>query len=259
MRILISNDDGIFADGIIALREKLEKCDFIKKLFVVAPDRERSAIGHGITMHRPLRAREVRYESDKSVGWSVDGTPADCVKLALEELLGEPPDLVLSGINMGPNLGTDILYSGTVSAAVEAVICGIPSIAVSLTSYKNHDFTDAAEFIAGLVPVVRKERLPAGTLLNVNVPPGKPLGLRVVRLGNMRYINIFDKRTDPRGRVYYWMAGEVQDLEDNCPETDVGSSREGYITITPVQIDLTNSCEMERIKSWGLGLSGCRD
>lgn len=253
MRILISNDDGIFADGIIALREALEKCDFVKRLYIVAPDRERSAIGHGITMHRPLRASEVKYESAKSLGWSVDGTPADCVKLALEELMGEPPDLVISGINMGPNLGIDVLYSGTVSAAVEAVIGGIPAIAVSLASFKDHDFTAAADFTAGLVPVVRKEGLPAGTLLNVNVPPGKPLGFRVVRLGNMSYINIFDKRTDPRGRDYYWRAGEVQDLEDNSPETDVGSNREGYITITPVQIDLTNNCEMERIKSWGIG------
>jgi 5'-nucleotidase len=252
MRILISNDDGIFADGIIALRERLEKSQQVDKIYVVAPDRERSAIGHGITMHRPLRAREVKYASRKSVGWSVDGTPADCVKLALEELLGDPPDLMLSGINMGPNLGTDVLYSGTVSAAVEAVICGLPAIAVSLASYASHDFAAAAEMAAALAPMVKKEGLPAGTLLNVNVPDGKPLGVRVVRLGNMRYVNIFDKRTDPRGRIYYWMAGEVQDLEDNCPETDVGSSREGSITITPVQIDLTNSCEMERIKRWNL-------
>ncbi|MHB8158300.1 MAG: 5'/3'-nucleotidase SurE [Desulfocucumaceae bacterium] len=252
MRILISNDDGIYADGIIALRERLEKSHLIKKIYVVAPDRERSAIGHGITMHRPLRAMEVRYTCEKSVGWSVDGTPADCVKLALEELLGDPPDLVISGINQGPNLGTDVLYSGTVSAAVEAVICGVSAIAVSHASFKDRDFTEAADFTARLVQVVKNEGLPRGTLLNVNVPPGTPLGLRVVRLGNMKYVNIFDKRTDPRGRVYYWMAGEVQDLEDNCPETDIGSNKSGYITVTPVQIDLTNSCELERIRGWKL-------
>ncbi|MFZ5644348.1 MAG: 5'/3'-nucleotidase SurE [Bacillota bacterium] len=251
MRILVSNDDGIFADGIIALRERLEKEDIIEKLYVVAPDRERSAIGHGITMHRPLRAKEIKYPCEKSTGWSVDGTPADCVKLALEELI-DPPDLVISGINQGPNLGTDVLYSGTVSAAVEAVICGFPAIAVSLTSSVNHDFTEAADFIARLVPVVRREGLPRGSLLNVNVPPGTPKGVRVVRLGNMKYVNIFDKRIDPRGRVYYWMAGEVLDLEDNCPDTDIGSNGEGYITVTSVQIDLTNRCELERIKSWNL-------
>ncbi len=250
MRILISNDDGIYADGIIALRERLEKVREIEKIFVVAPDRERSAIGHGITMHRPLRAREVKYPSPKSRGWSVDGTPADCIKLAVEELLGEPPDLVVAGINLGANLGTDVLYSGTVSAAVEAVISGYPAVAVSLTSYKEHDYTTAADFTARLVLAVHREGLPPGTLLNVNVPPGRPDGMKVVRLGNMKYVNIFDRRTDPRGRVYYWMAGEVCDLEDNCPDTDVGANARGYITVTPVQIDLTNHGEIERIKRW---------
>lgn len=250
MRILISNDDGIFADGIIALRERLEQVEEVERIYVVAPDRERSAIGHGITMHRPLRAREIKYTSPKSAGWSVDGTPADCVKLAVEELLEDPPDLVVAGINQGANLGTDVLYSGTVSAAVEAVISGYPAVAVSLSSYKSHDFTMAADFTAGLVPLAHREGLPPGTLLNVNVPPGKPVGMKVVRLGNMKYVNIFDRRTDPRGRVYYWMAGEVCNLEDNCPDTDVGASARGYITLTPVQIDLTNHSELERIRKW---------
>ncbi len=250
MRILISNDDGIFADGIVALRERLEKVEEIKKIYVVAPDRERSAIGHGITMHRPIRARALNYSSPKSRGWSVDGTPADCVKLALEELLDDPPDLVVSGINQGANLGTDVLYSGTVSAAVEAVICGFSAVAVSLTSYRDHDFTAAADFTAGLVLTVKREGMPQGTLLNVNVPPGRPAGVKTVRLGSMKYINIFDRRTDPRGREYYWMAGEVCDLEGNCPDTDVGASSRGYITVTPVQIDLTNHNDLERIKGW---------
>ncbi|MCL6610047.1 MAG: 5'/3'-nucleotidase SurE [Peptococcaceae bacterium] len=250
MRILLCNDDGIFAQGIIALRERLEKMGEVERIFVVAPDRERSAIGHGITMHRPLRAREVKYASPKSAGWSVDGTPADCVKLAVEELLDKPPDLVVAGINLGANLGTDVLYSGTVSAAVEAVICGCPAVAVSITSYDDPDFSVAADFTAGIIPVVHREGLPPGTLLNVNVPPGRPKGVKVVRLGNMKYVNIFDRRTDPRGRVYYWMAGEVCDLEDNCPDTDVGANARGYITVTPVQIDLTNHGELERIRGW---------
>ncbi|MFZ5632230.1 MAG: 5'/3'-nucleotidase SurE [Bacillota bacterium] len=252
MRVLISNDDGIFANGITALRERLEKVEEIEKIYVAAPDRERSAIGHGITMHRPLRAKEVNYPSPKSTGWLVDGTPADCVKLALEELLEDPPDLVVSGINRGSNLGTDVLYSGTVSAAVEAVISGFPAVAVSLTGYVEEDYTIAADFTARLALLVHKEGLPPGTLLNVNVPPGKPAGVKIARLGNMKYVNIFDRRTDPRGRIYYWMAGEVLDLEDNCPDTDVGASRQGYITVTPVQIDLTNHCELERIKGWKL-------
>jgi len=153
---------------------------------------------------------------------------------------------------MGANLGTDVLYSGTVSAAVEAVICGCPAIAVSVTGYKDHEFNVAADFTARLVPVVKKEGLPGGTLLNVNVPPGIPAGMKVVRLGNMKYVNIFDRRTDPRGRVYYWMAGDALDLEANCTDTDIGSNRQGYITVTPVKIDLTNKSELERIRSWNI-------
>jgi 5'-nucleotidase len=252
MRILISNDDGIFADGINALRERLEKMEEVKEIFVVAPDRERSATGHGITMHKPLRIWEMDYKSPKSSGWSVNGTPADCVKLALEELLKQPPDLVISGINRGANLGTDVIYSGTVSAAVEAVINGFMAIAASITSFTDNNFSVAADFIAKIIPIVYREGLPKGTLLNINVPPGEPLGVRVARLGYMKYVNIFDRRTDPRGRVYYWMAGEVSNLEDNHKDTDIGLSSQGYITVTPVQIDITNHKELERISKWDI-------
>lgn len=250
MRILISNDDGIHADGINALRESLEKLEIIKEIFVAAPDRERSAVGHGITMHRPLRVKEIHYPSGKSVGWSVDGTPADCVKLAVEELIPCPPDLVVSGINQGSNLGTDVLYSGTVSAAVEGVVNGFPSVAISLTSFRDHDFTHAADFSARLVARVLKECLEPGTLINVNIPPGIPRGVRVTRLGYRRYIDIFDKRTDPRGRDYYWMAGEPLELDENAPDTDVSACREGYIAITPIKIDLTSYREIETLKKW---------
>lgn len=250
MRILISNDDGIHADGINALRECLEKLDIIKEIYVAAPDRERSAVGHGITMHRPLRVKEIKYSSPKSVGWSVDGTPADCVKLAVEDLLPCPPDLVVSGINQGSNLGTDVLYSGTVSAAVEGVVNGFPAVAVSLTSYRDHDFTCAAAFSAKLVALVLKECLEPGTLININVPPGVPRGVKVTRLGYRRYINIFDKRTDPRGRDYYWMAGEPLELDENSPDTDVSACREGYIAVTPIKIDLTDYSQIKRLKKW---------
>lgn len=252
MRILISNDDGIFADGINALRKRLEKMEEVEKIFVAAPDRERSAIGHGITMHKPLRICEIEYDSPKSSGWSVNGTPADCVKLALEELLEQPPDLVISGINQGANLGTDVIYSGTVSAAVEGVINGYPAIAASITSFTDKNFSRAADFIAEIISTVHREGLPKGTLVNVNVPPGEPLGVKVVRLGFMKYVNIFDRRTDPRGRVYYWMAGEVSTKEDNHIDTDIGLTSQGYITVTPVQVDITNYNELERISKWDL-------
>lgn len=245
MRILISNDDGIHARGINDLRTSLQENN---KLYVVAPDRERSATGHKITMYRPLRVKEWSYPETDSLGWAVDGTPADCVKLGLEALLPDPPDLVISGINFGPNLGTDVLYSGTVSAAIEGTINGIPAIAVSLASYEYCDFSHATALIRKLVTVLGK-RLPAKTLLNINLPPGPPRGIKVTKLGHRRYINIFDKRTDPRGKVYYWMAGEPFDLDEDDPDTDVWAIREGYASITPVRFDLTDHPVLEELNT----------
>ena len=242
MRILISNDDGIHAEGITELRKTLEE---LAEIYVVAPDRERSACGHKITMHRPLRVKEITY-GPRSRGWSVDGTPADCVKLALEALLPEPPDLVVSGINYGPNLGTDVLYSGTVSAAIEGSINSIPSIAVSLASYEYRDFSHACRLMKKLVQNSAKE-IPPGTLLNINLPPGPPLGTRVTRLGNRRYVNVFDRRIDPRGRVYYWMAGEPLDIDQDDPGTDVGAVMEGFASITPIHFDLTDYKMMDQL------------
>ncbi|NLI13677.1 5'/3'-nucleotidase SurE [Pelotomaculum propionicicum] len=244
MRILLSNDDGIEADGLNELRAALQEKH---EIYVVAPDRERSATGHKITVHRPLRVKEWTYPGSAATGWAVDGTPADCVKLGLEALLPEPPDLVISGINFGPNLGTDVLYSGTVSAAVEGTINGIPSLAVSLASYEFRDFSYAGDFIKQIIAAMGKE-LPARTLLNINAPPGMPRGTKVTRLGNRRYVNIFDKRTDPRGRVYFWMAGEPFDLDIDDPETDVWAVKEGYISITPVQFDLTDYSFLENLR-----------
>jgi 5'-nucleotidase len=245
MRILISNDDGIRADGLNELRKSLQD---EHQVFVVAPDRERSATGHKITVYRPLRVKEWTYPGSGTIGWEVDGTPADCVKLGLEALLPEPPDLVISGINFGPNLGTDVLYSGTVSAAFEGIINDIPAIAISLASHDYNDFTYSGNLIKKVVSTLAGELGPR-TLLNINTPPCTPRGIRVTRLGHRRYVNIFDKRIDPRGRVYFWMAGEPFDSDIDDPETDVWAVREGYISITPVLFDLTDYSFMEKLKN----------
>lgn len=238
MRILVSNDDGIYARG---LRELVEGLKGLGEIFVVAPDRERSATGHSITVHRPLRVKKIALPGLEIKSWAVDGTPSDCVKLAVEDLLSQPPDIILSGINQGPNLGTDVLYSGTVSAAVEGVINGFPAIAVSLASFTEHDFTLAAVFTRRLVSSLFETGFSNGILLNVNVPAvERPRGIEITCLGNRRYINIFEKRVDPRGRTYYWMAGEVLETDENADSTDVHAVKNNYISITPLRLDLTD-------------------
>lgn len=250
LRILLTNDDGIFAEGLGVLRKALEG---FAELYVIAPDRERSATGHSITVHRPLRVREAGFRSERVRGWVVDGTPADCVKLGLEALLPEKPDLLIAGINLGPNLGTDVLYSGTVSAAIEGIINGIPSVAVSLATHEEPDFSHAVGFVKSFLPEFTRQAVPTGTLLNINVPPGIPRGVRATKLGNIRYINVIDRRTDPRGRVYFWMAGEpLEDVNGNDADTDVRAVKEGYISITPVHYDLTDYLFMEKLKEWSL-------
>lgn len=249
MRILLTNDDGIFAEGLSVLRKALGR---FAELYVIAPDRERSATGHSITVHRPLRVREAGFRSQRVRGWVVDGTPADCVKLGLEALLPEKPDFLIAGINLGPNVGTDVLYSGTVSAAIEGIINGIPSVAVSLATHDEPDFSRAVDFIERFLPEFSRQIVPTGTLLNINVPPGTPRGIKVTKLGNIRYVNVIDRRTDPRGRVYFWMAGEPLDVNGNDSDTDVVAVKEGFISITPVHIDLTDYLFAEKLKRWSL-------
>lgn len=258
--LLITNDDGIYAEGIQLLCQALSEPAQTGKhytLTVVAPNHEQSAVGHAITMHRPLRVEKVRFlHNPRLKGFSVNGTPSDCVKLAVEAILPERPDLVISGINRGSNLGTDVLYSGTVSAAVEAIILGIPGMAVSLTGGDSDDFSIAAAFVRDLVPYLLSQPLPPGTLLNVNVPPGtvsKIRGVRVTRLGRRRYQNIFEERTDPRGRSYYWLAGELVN-EPEEENTDVADIAEGYITITPIHFNLTNEPYLPQLKHLLAGL-----
>ena len=250
MKLLISNDDGIFSLGIRTLANTLAQAGY--EVTVVCPDRERSATGHGLTLHQPIRAEIVSSVfRPEVVAWSCSGTPADCVKFALSAVLDTPPEFIISGINHGSNLGTDILYSGTVSAAMEGIIEGIPSIAISLASFTFQDFQPAAQFACFLIEHLIQQPLPEATLFNVNVPPVERkeiAGVVWTRQGLRRYIETFEKRTDPRGKSYYWLAGEVVE-EIEQPEhmhlpphipTDVQAIRENYITITPLQYNLTD-------------------
>lgn len=253
--ILLTNDDGIFAPGINAIREELERIGG-HELWAVAPDRERSASGHAITMYRPLFSLRADIPGAKSPCYSVTGTPADSAKLAIEALLPRRPDLVISGINRGANLGTDMFYSGTVAAALEGPILGIPAIASSLDSWTSPDYSVAARFTAQLALKVLADGIPPGTLLNVNVPAvaeSAIKGTRVTKMGRRLYRDQWDKRVDPRGRTYYWLAGELMEL-DNDADSDVAAVEAGYISVTPVQLDLTRYDQMERLKGWNLEL-----
>lgn len=221
---------------------------------MVAPDRERSASGHAITIHRPLFPVRVEIPAARCPCFSVTGTPVDSTKLAIEELLPRRPDLVISGVNRGSNLGTDVLYSGTVSAAIEGTILGAPAIAASLCSFQAEDFAFAAAFVRQLARKVLTEGLPPRTLLNVNipaVPPAELVGVAVTRLGIRAYKNSWDRRTDPRGKIYYWLAGEVAELH-NEPDTDVVAVQRNLISVTPIQLDLTDRAQIERLNSWNL-------
>lgn len=249
MLILVTNDDGITAAGIKALVDSLKNKG---EVVVVAPERERSAVGHAITMHKPLRANRVPYFGGEIKAWSVNGTPSDCVKLGIEALMDRKPDMVFSGINRGPNLGSDVLYSGTVSAAIEAVMLGVPAAALSLASYDYEDYSVASGFAFSLAENIYREGLDGDTLLNVNVPcvPGdKVKGVRVTRLGTRRYKNSFEARLDPRGQEYYWMSGEAVD-EKNGSDCDISLVAENYITITPVHFELTRFDYIDKLNRW---------
>ncbi|MEG3437016.1 5'/3'-nucleotidase SurE [Pannus brasiliensis CCIBt3594] len=251
LHLLISNDDGISALGVRTLANTLAGAGH--RVTVVCPDGERSATGHGLTLHHPIRAERVEgIFHPNAVAWSCSGTPADSVKFALSGVLKERPDLVLAGINHGSNLGTDILYSGTVSAAMEGLIEGIPSIAISLASFTVVDFQPAADFALSLVTKIARHPFPVPTLLNVNVPAVSASairGVRITRQGLRRYEETFEKRLDPRGKSYYWLVGEVvEDIEQpdytHLPSevpTDVRAIRENFITITPLQYNLTDA------------------
>lgn len=252
MLIIVTNDDGIWAPGIQALARKMTQ---LGKVLLVAPREEQSATGHGITILDPIRVKKIDFKGIEEA-WAVSGTPADCVKLAVQELAKEECSLVVSGINNGPNLGTDVLYSGTVSAAIEGAILGIPSMAVSLGEFDYHDYETAAEISLAVARhlYANREVLPPDTLLNVNVPAltrDRIRGLKATRLGVREYENVFDRRLDPRGNIYYWLKGEIIPLRDHDLDVDVVAVGEGYVSISPIHFDLTKHRIINSIKKSG--------
>lgn len=236
-RFLLTNDDGIYARGLSALYQELSRD---AECIIVAPEVEQSAVGHAITIARPLMVRKAR-KNGSFFGYAVLGTPADCVKIGLGELAGGPVDLVVSGINRGANVGINVLYSGTVSAATEAAILGTPSFAISLDSHADADYSAAARFARKMAAFVLENPLP-NVALNVNVPAvpeGEIRGVVVAKQGQARLMECFDKRVDPRDNIYYWLAGETQLPDHEQADTDASALKKRMITITPIHFDLT--------------------
>jgi 5'-nucleotidase len=232
--VLLTNDDGYFADGIQVLARHLRTA---AQTCLVAPDREKSATSLSLTLRRPLRVEKIKREV-----FAVDGTPADCIYLALKMILPESPGLIISGINRGPNLGQqDISYSGTVAAAIQGTFLGIPSVAVSAIPnvQGDYDFDSAAEFVVQLAMRVLKERLPAGLTLNINIPPPPIKGSRMTKLGEKRYDPEIVEKRDPRDNIYYWIgSGKPTPIGDRS--SDVSAVSRGYISVTPLHTDLTD-------------------
>jgi 5'-nucleotidase len=251
MRILVTNDDGILAPGLLALSQALRP---LGEVFVIAPERPRSAVGHAVTLHKPLRLDEVTL-ADGTRGWAATGTPSDCVSLGLDVLMDGRADLVFSGINDGANLGWDLTYSGTVAAAMEGIILGIPSIAISVaTDDKPADFRAAADFAPRIACALRERGIEPGALLNVNVPnlpPERIAGVEVTHQGCTQYDDRIDARKDPRGRPYYWFIGTLRDMPQE-PGSDVDAVSRGAISVTPVHLDLTAKHLLPCLREWKL-------
>ncbi len=248
MRVLLTNDDGIYAKGIESLYRILES---EHEVVVAAPESERSAVGHAITFLNPLRSKSV-YRNGRFFGYAIDGYPADCVKLAVAELFNPPPEIVVSGVNQGANVGINVIYSGTVSAATEAVVLGIPSLAVSVDAFEDAEFDTASRFVLGMLRLVEKHGLPSGVSLNVNVPnlPSEEIrGVRVTRQGDLKFLERYDRRMDPRNHVYYWLCSS-NPLPDADPDADSHALAQGYISVTPIHHDLTCYRMVEDLKKW---------
>jgi 5'-nucleotidase len=248
MRILLSNDDGIFAPGLMAMyRELAQEAD----VDVVAPETVQSGGSHAITIRRPVMWRTVQVEG-LFHGTSVDGSPADCIKLAVGALLSQRPDLVVSGINAGLNTGIHAIYSGTVAAAIEGAIQGLPAIAVSLKLYRDMDFASAAKIAKGVIDQIIAKGLAPGQVCNINIPelkPGWPRGIRVVPQSVQMPHDRIEKRTDPNGGEYYWLTGDFGETDESL-ETDLHAVREGYVCITPLQFNLTDIPMLAHMQSW---------
>jgi 5'-nucleotidase len=253
MRILLTNDDGVYAPGIAALKKYASR---IGEVTVVAPDVERSATAHSITLDRPLRVREV-FLGDVLHGYSVDGSPADCVKIGVKRILDEAPDIVLSGINPGANVGINVLYSGTVAAALEGAILGITSFSVSTAEAKKPDYDASASLACSIISRILTDRPPSGTLINLNLPACRPdqiRGIAIAPQSTVSYQDDFDVRMDPRGGRYYWMTGEML-MNELPPESDMRLLEDGYVTLTPLQYDLTDSAMLQKAQHWSLNLN----
>jgi len=246
MQILLTNDDGIHGEGLRAIYKELSK---ISKVTVVAPDSERSSVGHGITLAHPLWVQKVKVFNKNSF-YGISGTPADCVKVALRVILKKKPDLIISGINLGPNCGYSVFYSGTIAAAREGAMLGIPSIAISLATFNNPDFSYAAVVGAKLAKIFNKMKLPEQTFLNVNVPNKKSeniKGMRIVRQSIEPIHSKFLKRKDPYARSYYWLSASIP-AKRSASSHDIQALRKGYVTITPIHCDLTDYSFLDELK-----------
>jgi 5'-nucleotidase len=250
LKILVSNDDGIDSPGIYTLVKTLKE---IGEVTIVAPLKEQSAVGHAITMQVPLRV--IKYHKNgEFFGYAVDGTPADCVKMGIKNILKTPPDIVISGINHGSNTAINIIYSGTVSAAREAAIMDIPSIAVSLTSHTATDFTFAAKVAKMIAQEIAGKELPLGTLLNVNVPDipeDQIAGILLTRQGKSKWDDIYEQRKDPYGREYYWLTGNLMEVDTEI-ETDQAAINKHYVSVTPIHFDLTDYKTFDMMKEWNI-------
>lgn len=251
MRILLTNDDGIYAAGIGAIKKRLEG---LGSVVLVAPDIEQSGVSHSITWAHPLRVREVHINGE-FFGYAVSGSPADCVKMAVMEIMKGTPELIVSGINLGANAGIHVLYSGTVAASIEGAILGIPSVAVSIDISGYPDLDYAAEVSRDIINQVLKHGLPRGTLLNVNIPSVRKKevkGIKITRQYTHGFEESVDRRKDPGGRTYYWLVGGIETTIEESG-TDIQAIREGYISITPLRYDLTDHGLLEGLRQWDWG------
>jgi 5'/3'-nucleotidase len=246
MNVLVTNDDGIHAPALDALRSALGELGTVT---IVAPDRDQSATSHSLTLHRPLRIH--RHDEHR---FSIDGTPTDCVLIAYHGLLREKPDLVVSGINQGPNMGEDVFYSGTVAAAIEGAMQGVPAIAASLVNREGHDYTEAARFLRDLAAELIRRGATGKQVLNVNLPDrawSEIRGVRYTRLGSRVYSDTLIEKTDPRGRAYYWIGGR-EPVWQSDEGTDFQAVSEGFISVTPLALDLTDYKAVVDMERWTL-------